>query len=113
MSFSRTSARLNLESLCDRLCLSVNPSANFSSLVAPTSTPQGTFTLTFQGQSTGLKQDGNVVFVGGWGASSYQYAFNDPNGDSAPDALAADESTTDSTIAIGGYIRVKKLNSGG
>lgn len=65
-----------------------------------------------------------IVFVGGWGASSYQYAFNDPSLASHQPQRAQDDVVVDgriitaenydaAEIASHGYIRIKKLNSGG
>jgi hypothetical protein len=63
-----------------------------------------------------------IVFVGGWGASSYQYAFNDPlapGRHSVQDDVIVDgriitgENYDSADIASHGYIRIKKLNSGG
>jgi putative intracellular protease/amidase len=64
-----------------------------------------------------------IVFVGGWGSSMYQYAHNDPasavgRGTAADDVIVDGRIITgefyDATeIASHGYIKIKKLNSGG
>jgi putative intracellular protease/amidase len=62
-----------------------------------------------------------IVFVGGWGSSMYQYAHSDP---AAGRSTVADDVIVDgriitaenydsAQIATHGYIRIKKLNSGG
>lgn len=65
-----------------------------------------------------------VVFVGGWGSSMYQYAYNDPMVSSHQPHRVHDDVVVDGRIITGenydsaeiashGYIRIKKLNSGG
>lgn len=81
-----------------------------------------------------------IAFVGGWGSSMYQYAHNDPASGGvnvlladgsvrflkdttaqAGDARPTEEvafyynkiAVHDATIANSGYIKIKKLNSGG
>lgn len=72
-------------------------------------------------------EDSPATFVGGWGSSMYQYSFNDPiSADdkdrvtSTSSAEAVDASIVELTdtadedsLALKGYIRIKKLNSGG
>jgi len=71
--------------------------------------------------------DSQATVVGGWGSSMYQYSFNDPmtpddkyrapstTSNEAVDASIVDltDSADEESIATHGYIRIKKLNSGG
>jgi putative intracellular protease/amidase len=141
---------LAVESLDERLCLSANqagvelPVDHRLALIAEAPPPQagichgttvlawarvdGTSTLNqqrtdaaFQNlRGTDSTQPG-IVFVGGWGSSKYQYAYNDPNtaGSTVADDVIVDgriitgENYDSAQIATHGYIKIKKLNSGG
>jgi len=65
-----------------------------------------------------------IAFVGGWGSSMYQYSFNDPSLDSTTPYRVQDDVVVDGRIITGenydsadiafqGYVKIKKLNSGG
>lgn len=65
-----------------------------------------------------------IVFVGGWGSSMYQYAYNDSTVSSSAPQRVQDDIVVDGRIITGenydsadiashGYIKIKKLNSGG
>jgi len=137
--------QLTVEQLDDRLCLStmqgapiVPPDAlvSHAGRIQETALNHGVTVLAWarvdgvssqslpMASSGGTRDYSAIVFVGGWGSSMYQYAFNDPVSASQMPQRTQDDVFVDGRIITGenydstdiashGYIRVKKLNSGG
>jgi len=139
--------QLTVEQLDDRLCLSTmqgSPLVPPEALVSRTDPGQetalnhGVTVLAWARvdgvspleQRSAIRTSGDasdysaIVFVGGWGSSMYQYAYNDPMVSSHQPQRTQDDVVVDgriitgenydsSEIANSGYIRIKKLNSGG
>ena len=131
--------QLTVEQLDDRLCLStmqgapiVPPDAlvSHAGRIQETALNHGVTVLAWarvdgvspqslpMASSGGTRDSSAIVFVGGWGSSMYQYAHNDPVSASQDDVVVdgriiTGENYDSSDIASHGYIRIKKLNTGG
>lgn len=135
--------QFTVEQLDDRLCLSTVPMApvvapdalvrqdapetalNHGVSVLAWARVDGVSPLSLTKATTDRASDYSAIaFVGGWGSSMYQYAYNDPTYDAASGRHTTDDVFIDGRIITGenfdsaanemhGYVKIKKLNSGG
>lgn len=142
MNRSIKRSQLRVEHLDDRLCLStvpmmpaVSPDALVRDAEPETAVNHGVTVLAWArvdgvsplSPTTSPDRASDysaIAFVGGWGSSMYQYASNDSISVSQQPGPVQDDVIVDGRIITGenydsaalassGYIKIKKLNSGG